>query len=65
MKFHESVKNTITHRNVIFVGKHPFRAHFKDDFMLIKNQIGTMDIHFLIFTLRGGVLQKQQYIVAP
>ena len=54
-KFGENVKNPIIQRNVNFVGERSSRAYFIDIIMLIKNQIETMALKFLVFILRGGV----------
>ena len=60
---------TITQRNVNFVGEFSSRAHFKDDFMLIKNWIGTIPLKFLVFLLQGGgviICRARRYeIFAP
>ena len=51
--FPENIKNPIIQRNVNIVRELWSRAHFKDKFMLFKNQIWTMPLKFLVFLLRG------------
>ena len=57
LKFPEYVKIPIIviQRNVNFVGKLSSCAHFKDNFMLIKNLIGTVTLKLFVFVLKRGV----------
>ena len=47
-------------RNVNLVRELSSRAHFKDNFMLIKNWIGTMPLKFLVSLLQGGSYCKTE-----
>ena len=50
------MESDLQQRNVNFVRELSSRAHFKDDFMLIKNWIGTMPLKCIVFLLQGGVI---------
>ena len=58
-------KLSIIWRNVNFVREPSSSAHFIDNFMLIKNWIGTMLLKLLVYVLKGRVRWTAGFILTP
>ena len=55
IKIVKIVKTSITHGNVKFIVETSSSAHFKDNFILIKDWIGTIPLKLLVFLWEGGI----------